>query len=411
MGVSRRRKRIIWRWVFTCGLFLELVLIAVASVSLYRGPHRFPVLQSVAFVAIGVWIYIAYLKQRHIDISKSVVDEKVKTHALVEYIRDGVIILDGRCRVLLINGVASRMTGLAELDVLGNDIRSLLDDSAARAVAAGQDGELAASVTTTGKRVKLSIRNLGAPEDDEAHRLVCVEAVDSEAGVSEAAAAAGADTCASRAVGEVLRLLAGETARRLEDAEGEERKRLAGLVLRGLLLGAAQDGADAAALVRTRGLAEALEKGSESVTSLLHEVTDAVSGAARSLAVTLEVPSEDFEATTNVDARLLRLAFSETVYNAVLAAAGGGRVAIRVGGMGPSVGLSVVDSGIPVPAEAVDSVFDDPYTGVPSRDGKRVRSDGTGYFLSRGIIEAHGGTLVAEGAEDGGLRILMTVPE
>ena len=99
---DKMRKKRNWKLVLFAGLVLEVLFIFGV---IYGGIHGggTPLWQLLVCVGIAVWIYIAFLKQRSIDISKSVVEEKVKTHTLADYLREGILLIDANDCVLLIN--------------------------------------------------------------------------------------------------------------------------------------------------------------------------------------------------------------------------------------------------------------------------------------------------------------------
>ena len=85
MTTTKAKKKRLWQCLLVMGLICELAMISIFTVSMIKGFYRTSVWQSILFLAIGIWIYIAYLKQRHMDVSKFAVDEKIKTHAPVSY--------------------------------------------------------------------------------------------------------------------------------------------------------------------------------------------------------------------------------------------------------------------------------------------------------------------------------------
>ena len=68
----------------------------------------------------------------------------------------------------------------------------------------------------------------------------------------------------------------------------------------------------------------------------------------------------------------------------------------------------MLDSGQGVPPDELDRIFEKFYRGQRRRDG----TDGTGMGLAiaRGIIEAHGGRIMAENRAGGGLAVVVTLP-
>ena len=85
-------------------------------------------------------------------------------------------------------------------------------------------------------------------------------------------------------------------------------------------------------------------------------------------------------------------------------------VRVRLDGDGPLLSLEVADDGPGVPEEEIERIFD-----RFARVGKGARKTGTGLGLSitKGVVEAHGGRIIAENrppGEGGGLRVRVLLP-
>jgi signal transduction histidine kinase len=70
------------------------------------------------------------------------------------------------------------------------------------------------------------------------------------------------------------------------------------------------------------------------------------------------------------------------------------------------VAVAVTDQGPGIPAEDLDRVFERFYR----REEGRPTGTGLGLWISRGLVEAHGGTLVAESVEGRGSTFTFTLP-
>ncbi|MBN2169065.1 MAG: PAS domain S-box protein [Actinobacteria bacterium] len=71
--------------------------------------------------------------------------------------------------------------------------------------------------------------------------------------------------------------------------------------------------------------------------------------------------------------------------------------------------ISVSDTGSGIPPERMDKIFEKFYTSDVSRKGTR-QGMGLGLAISKGIIEAHGGTLTAENNNSAGVRFSIVIP-
>ncbi|MEU5907665.1 HAMP domain-containing sensor histidine kinase [Micromonospora sp. NPDC047527] len=84
----------------------------------------------------------------------------------------------------------------------------------------------------------------------------------------------------------------------------------------------------------------------------------------------------------------------------------GGSLTVRVG---PTPALSVVNTGQPVPAEAVAGLFE-PFRRLARDRTSHGGGAGLGLAIARSITQAHEGTIAARPAEHGGLRVDVQLP-
>jgi two-component system sensor histidine kinase KdpD len=68
--------------------------------------------------------------------------------------------------------------------------------------------------------------------------------------------------------------------------------------------------------------------------------------------------------------------------------------------------IVVADRGPGLPPESIDRVFDKFYRGPRARAG----GVGLGLSITRGLVEAHGGTITAENRANGGARFTLRLP-
>ena len=108
------------------------------------------------------------------------------------------------------------------------------------------------------------------------------------------------------------------------------------------------------------------------------------------------------------DGGLLRRALLQILENARKYSPPDSPIRIEVREEDESAVITVLDSGQGVPPDELDRIFEKFYRGQRRRDG----TDGTGMGLAiaRGIIEAHGGRIMAENRAGGGLAVVVTLP-
>jgi len=109
------------------------------------------------------------------------------------------------------------------------------------------------------------------------------------------------------------------------------------------------------------------------------------------------------------DPDMLMRVFSNLCDNALRYTPSGGTVVVEARQQGNMLEVAVTDSGKGIPPEALSRVFDRFYRADTSR---QVRTGGSGLGLTivRAIVEAHGGTIRAENASQGGARFIFSLP-
>ena len=142
---------------------------------------------------------------------------------------------------------------------------------------------------------------------------------------------------------------------------------------------------------------------------VIQETMQLLEPVARVGRVTLKL--EASQADTRVDAsrdqmRQLALHLGN---NAVKFTPPGGSVTFVLSGEGAEVGLEVIDSGIGIPREALERVFERFYQ-VDSSLVRRYGGTGLGLAICKSIVEHHGGRIHAESASEQGSRFVVRLP-
>jgi len=148
--------------------------------------------------------------------------------------------------------------------------------------------------------------------------------------------------------------------------------------------------------------------------------------ANRNLLSALAGPSVAVTVETEAGARPVRLTGEDLtrilvnlVKNASEAMPGGGRIAIRlcerpsVAGTAEYLALTIEDNGPGIPESALEKIFTPGYTtrdaGKPE-GGWALSHRGLGLSVTRSIIEAAGGRIVASRRNEGGARLVIELP-
>ena len=135
----------------------------------------------------------------------------------------------------------------------------------------------------------------------------------------------------------------------------------------------------------------------------------AMRALAESSGVALEASYEGELPIVHADPERVTQLLSNLVGNALKFTPAGGRVEVRVQPYDEGALVSVIDTGEGIPAEQLPHVFDRFFQVSSTRVGAR-HGAGLGLPLSRGIVEAHGGTIWIESAPGRGTTVRFTLP-
>jgi PAS domain S-box-containing protein len=112
-----------------------------------------------------------------------------------------------------------------------------------------------------------------------------------------------------------------------------------------------------------------------------------------------------------VDAVRFEQVVTNLVDNAIKYSPDGGTVEVELTCPNPaSIQLVVRDHGIGIPPEHRPHVFDRFYQAHAGQHFAGVAGMGLGLYISRRIVEMHGGTIHIDGPVDGGTRVTVTLP-
>lgn len=135
----------------------------------------------------------------------------------------------------------------------------------------------------------------------------------------------------------------------------------------------------------------------------------AVGFGARAAEKDVSIEADGPEVVTHADGQFLSRVVSNLLDNAVRHAPAGGDVELRWACSNGSIGFTVWNSGDPVPAEDLPRLFEPMFRGDASRNSE-TGGAGLGLAIARHLIEAQGGTLVAENPSAGGALFTATLP-
>jgi len=109
------------------------------------------------------------------------------------------------------------------------------------------------------------------------------------------------------------------------------------------------------------------------------------------------------------DPVLCQQLFSHLVDNALKFTPAGGRISVRLGEQGTAVRLVVEDSGIGIPAEKLQTIFEQFYQ-VDGSSTREVGGQGVGLAICQDIVSRYDGRIWAENVAGGGARFTVLLP-
>jgi len=112
--------------------------------------------------------------------------------------------------------------------------------------------------------------------------------------------------------------------------------------------------------------------------------------------------------TVAADQSSISEVLTNLIDNAIKYSHDGGQIEISAALQDDFVAISVCDHGIGIPPVVASNLFSKFYRGHRSRD--MVSGTGIGLFISRGIIESHGGQIGVESTEGQGSTFTFTLP-
>jgi signal transduction histidine kinase len=144
--------------------------------------------------------------------------------------------------------------------------------------------------------------------------------------------------------------------------------------------------------------------------AFVRELRSTLAGLGTPAGVTGRARLPKERAPVRADPVRLREIVLNLVDNAVKYTPAEGRVDISASNGGGWTEVVVSDTGVGIPAEAADRIFE-PFYRVPGSQPQRAQpSNGLGLALTRRLVEAHGGTIAFRPREGGGSTFVFTLP-
>jgi signal transduction histidine kinase len=140
--------------------------------------------------------------------------------------------------------------------------------------------------------------------------------------------------------------------------------------------------------------------------ALLVEAVDAFAAAAEDAGIALELEAPDGAMDADFDHDRMLQVLANLIANALKFTPRGGRVVLRGERAADAIRLTVTDVGKGVPAHLLEHVFER----FGQADDRDRRGLGLGLYISRSLVEAHGGRIWAESEPGEGSSFHVTLP-
>jgi signal transduction histidine kinase len=142
-----------------------------------------------------------------------------------------------------------------------------------------------------------------------------------------------------------------------------------------------------------------------SLGAVVERVTSQLEATATAKNITLDVHTADGLLEINADQGLMKHAVMNLLLNAISSTPAGGTVTVSLEGDAGGLVLSVADAGKPITESDLQLIFEKSW-----RLRAASRSSDLSLFVTKAIVEAHGGEIRVEGAPGGGSTFKVRLP-
>lgn len=142
---------------------------------------------------------------------------------------------------------------------------------------------------------------------------------------------------------------------------------------------------------------------------IVRDVVDEFSTEAKAKEILLRVSMPEELQEVEIDKEHISQAMGQLLSNAIKFTNPAGRITLEVADSGGQVAVSVSDTGVGIPKDALPMVFDRFFK--VRRPGVESKGVGVGLALVKYIVENHGGRVWAESEEGKGSKFTFTLPK
>ena len=151
-----------------------------------------------------------------------------------------------------------------------------------------------------------------------------------------------------------------------------------------------------------------LERTSVDLQTLVEQCVDSARPRARAASVSLELETAPVPAIAGEAAKLAQL-LDNLVSNAIKFTPGDGQVDVRLGMNGNMARIEVSDTGIGIPEADRGRLFDRFFRAQSALE-RQIHGTGLGLYISKAIVDAHGGRIGVESTPGQGTTFVVELP-
>jgi signal transduction histidine kinase len=151
----------------------------------------------------------------------------------------------------------------------------------------------------------------------------------------------------------------------------------------------------------------AIERKDTDLTELVKDIVRATRTQLKDHTLLARMPKQLW---VQIDPLRLEQVLTNLIDNAIKYSPEGGQIHVALTNGAQGVTLAVRDRGVGVPLEHRRHIFDRFYQAHAGGPLTSMAGMGLGLYISRQIVELHGGSIRAEFPEDGGTRFVVTLP-
>ena len=349
------------------------------------------------------------------------------TQTVLRTIGEGVVEADGQQRVLFVNRACLEMVGRPELDLIGQplvdlltaDHRAALVETLGRFLAAPQQPGDVVTLKCLDRVLCITFSWVSPNDLTKGLFMILRDVTDLARKIEELSALNACLQNMDQMRVELLTMVSHDLHTPLTAIKGSLEVLLhevVGVELSRELLGIAQKNADRLFrmvsdildLARIEAGRFRRRRESFDVVTLLRGTIDRLRQMAQEREITVTLTAPDDLTAVSGDTLRMEQVFTNLLGNAIKFTPHGGEIDVTVIDTGPELLVEVRDSGVGIPKEHLDRIFDRFYR-VPMPTGSEVEGTGLGLSICKAVVEEHGGRIWVESQVGRGSAFFVTI--